>query len=237
MIVFIILLTALAISASPSPYRRVCYYFDPAGLPVSYLNLTVCTHLIYFGVGYNENTNMFHWPKPIDASAVANLTALKKTYNFKVIAGKIGDLKQVCGSQNNMTKFAKSALSFFQQNNLDGIDFDWEFPLIRWKEPFARLLQIVRKTFNDAGETTMSISVAASGDSLIIVDSYNVSSLAKSIDFLSIMVSVGWQLLLHILLVHYLLRVTIYGIGLWDFLSQLITLIYTQPNTTGLFHI
>ena len=156
---------------------------------MSYLNYTVCTHIIYYGVQYNDSTSTFYWAKPIDASAVANLTKAKDQYGFKVIAEKGGALESICGSQQNMSRFANAAVKFLKDSNLDGIDFDWEFPQGKWKEPYAQFLKTVRKAFDAAGSPKLSLSMAASAIELLIAESYDIPSFGESLDFLSIMVS------------------------------------------------
>lgn len=82
--------------------------------------------------------------------------------------------------------FAHSMVLFCKQNNLDGIDIDWEFPKnIKEKKDFILLAKDIKTVMKKAGRPM--ILSAALGASPDFLKYYDIPKLYKYFDFLSIM--------------------------------------------------
>ena len=182
-VLFVFVMASMTLSQA-EPFKRVCYL---GPLTVSQLNVSVCTHYMYHGrLEYESENNTFQWKSTSDINFMANLTKIKHKFNFQVFAG-LGNFVEVGSSKENMTNVAEALVKFLRKYQMDGVDFDWEFPSGSWKEPFAKFMAIIRNKFDSAGQPKLSLSLAVATDFFLIHSSYNVTSLASSLDFISIM--------------------------------------------------
>ena len=100
-----------------------------------------------------------------------NIVNLKKTYpDLKICISfthgvansdnkQGGSFSGLCKSEDNMRRFAEDVLKFLQDNNLDGVDLDWEFPGLSWSgaacdvtcdtENYVKLVKQLRETLGD----------------------------------------------------------------------------------------
>ena len=100
-----------------------------------------------------------------------NIVNLKKTYpDLKICISfthgvtnsdnkQGGSFSGLCKSEENMQKFAEDCLKFLQDNNLDGVDLDWEFPGLSWSgaacdvtcdtENYVKLVKKLREVLGD----------------------------------------------------------------------------------------
>ena len=70
-----------------------------------------------------------------------------------------GSFSGLCKSEDNMKRFADDVLKFLQDNNLDGVDLDWEFPGLSWSgaacdvtcdvENYVKLVKQLRETLGN----------------------------------------------------------------------------------------
>ncbi|MBP5549077.1 MAG: glycoside hydrolase family 18 [Bacteroidales bacterium] len=70
-----------------------------------------------------------------------------------------GGFSALCASPENRTAFAADCLTFITENNIDGIDLDWEYPGLSWSNAacdkahdtanYAELVKTLRETLGD----------------------------------------------------------------------------------------
>lgn len=100
-----------------------------------------------------------------------NIVNLKKFYpNLKICISfthgvansdnkQGGSFSGLCKSEDNMRRFAEDVLKFLQDNNLDGVDLDWEFPGLSWSgaacdkscdtDNYVKLVKQLRETLGN----------------------------------------------------------------------------------------
>lgn len=90
---------------------------------------------------------------------------------------------QMIHRHGSRQKFIKSVLSVLETYQLDGIDFDWEFPSSDSKIHFSQLLYEIRRAFTD--KYLLSLAVAAPEG--IAYFAYNFNILNQYCDYINIM--------------------------------------------------
>ncbi|KAG0244570.1 hypothetical protein BGW41_007333 [Actinomortierella wolfii] len=103
--------------------------FDPAKLPVE-----LYTHLNFAFVMINSQ-GVVELHEPSDADMIKRLNALKEKKPSLKTAVTVGGwdmdmamYSKMVSTPANRAKFIKSALDFVRQYQVDGLDFDWEYP-------------------------------------------------------------------------------------------------------------
>lgn len=89
------------------------------------------THLIYHAGQLNDRDDKVILPNPEKLAAMVDLK--EENPNLKIIlcvAGKEkgGGYSVMCADKRKRKSFVKSCKNIIKKYNLDGIDFDWEFP-------------------------------------------------------------------------------------------------------------
>uniref|UniRef100_A0A914Z7P6 Chitinase n=1 Tax=Panagrolaimus superbus TaxID=310955 RepID=A0A914Z7P6_9BILA len=93
----------------------------------------------------------------------------------------------MASNEENRKKFAKSAIDFINKYYFDGIDIDWEYPESGDKENFAKLLKASFFVDLKAVSNKKLVTIATASDSVKINAGYDVSEIAKSVDFVNVM--------------------------------------------------
>ena len=90
--------------------------------------------------------------------------------------------------------FVKNVVEYLLENNFDGMEFDWEYPVC-WqmdcsignpndRENFSQLIRELGQAFKQRG---LILSVAVSSSSQVINRAYDIPSLSENTDFVSVM--------------------------------------------------
>ncbi|MBZ6495068.1 glycosyl hydrolase family 18 protein [Natrinema longum] len=86
-------------------------------------------------VGASHGQQLFHggkdWYEPDRGMSFAEHAAEEEDTNFVLSIGGWGDsefFSDAARTQENRERFASDCVDFVEENNLDGIDIDWEFP-------------------------------------------------------------------------------------------------------------
>ena len=101
---------------------------------------------------------------------------------------------KLVNNPENRKAFVQQAVSFLKENNFDGLEMDWEFPVC-WqmdclkgpsadREGFSDLVLELSKALHDEG---MVISAAVAASSHVASKAYNVQVLSDNLDFVTIM--------------------------------------------------
>ncbi|CAF1147633.1 unnamed protein product, partial [Brachionus calyciflorus] len=95
----------------------------------------------------------------------------------------------VVESDETMEKFARNSILFLRKWNFDGLDVDWEFPIIK-KVEFTKLLEELRIAFdseNKLSNNRLELSIAVSGGQATIDTAYEVDKISQLVDFVNLM--------------------------------------------------
>ena len=98
----------------------------------------------------------------------------------------------VASTSAKRTAFANSVVTFLEDNNFDGIDIDWEYPVTRQGTPadyanYPLLCEALRQAFDNAGHTDWLITIATSINQEKIELGYDMVSMANHVDWFNMM--------------------------------------------------
>lgn len=98
----------------------------------------------------------------------------------------------VSSTASTRAVFASSVVSFLEDNNFDGIDLDWEYPVTRQGTAadyanYPLLCQALRSAFDAAGHTDWLITIATSINPDKLAQGYDMIAMAPHIDWFNIM--------------------------------------------------
>ncbi|XP_066913487.1 chitinase-3-like protein 1 [Clytia hemisphaerica] len=203
----VILLFACVQIAQCGDFVRVCYYTNwskgrPAG---GAFNLNdhyehgLCTHIIYSFAKVEHDGVGGYIIKPYEGSWDTDVgyPALKKLKehdpNLKTLLAIGGwnhaseGFKQMVETKKSRAYFIEKSKEFIIDHGFDGLDLDWEYPAQRGsgpedKERFSLLCRELRQTY---GKMLVTAAVAAGAGSVDV--SYDVKSIAESLDFINLM--------------------------------------------------
>lgn len=65
--------------------------------------------------------------------------------------GRCEEFPEMAATTQNRQRFAESAIKYIREHDLDGIDYDWEFPDEDETEEFTAMLRTLRKVLDEAG--------------------------------------------------------------------------------------
>ncbi len=138
-----------------------------------------------------------------------NILNLKKTYpQLKICLSfthgvvnsgnkQGGSFSALCKSEDNMKRFAEDCLKFCQDNGIDGIDLDWEYPGLSWSgaacdvscdtDNYVKLVKQLKETLGD--KYTVSYAGYCS-DKIAVTGGYryiDIAGMDPYVDFVNIM--------------------------------------------------
>lgn len=181
-------------------YKMVCYYTlssESIQLPPSSIDPFLCTHIIIAFAAVVDGI-----VKPAsqsDLQIYKQVTELKKVNpDLKVMLSVVcftstGEFATVVSTPQNRTRFAEEAIKLLEENSLDGLDIDWEFPAWpvgdeKQREHFTLLLRELRHYFDKmAKKEKFLLSVAVGAPEPIVDSAYDIPQMAKYVDFVSVM--------------------------------------------------
>ncbi|MDE7462054.1 MAG: hypothetical protein K2M88_02720 [Muribaculaceae bacterium] len=113
-------------NSSPEIRMAYVYYEDKGNVPEPDLY----NRLIYAFGNFNESNDGIIIPTPHKLHALADLK--KQNPELKVILGiggkKYEGFSEMAGNKKKRAKFLKSLKTILDTLNLDGVDYDWEYP-------------------------------------------------------------------------------------------------------------
>ncbi|XP_071102080.1 acidic mammalian chitinase-like [Haliotis cracherodii] len=184
-------IVACSIATATSGKTFVCYYQPSARVPISKIPANLCTHVVY---AFAEASKTGITPaRSSDLARYAEMVALKRLNpSLKVLVSlQNGFPAIVDGGVTAMQTFANGAVSFLRKLQLDGVDFDWEFPSRTQKDGYMKLISIFRKTANVEtalnGTSPLLLTMALTNNNYIAAWAYDMSVLTQNIDFATVM--------------------------------------------------
>ncbi len=184
-----ILIISLNLQSLIYGYVFPCYYYyEPNGLTPELIPTDLCTHIILLGC--IDETNLITEPlkKPFNCSnALEKFSNLREKNSKLILIISIGTnqdvMNKIVSNHTVMDQYLDSAVQLARKYNLQGIDFDWEFPCGKNKVLFSKMLQILR---NKVGNKV--ILTAAIGAPLdLIQNCYELDALSKYLDLIHVM--------------------------------------------------
>lgn len=179
-----------------STFRVVGYYCGRT-IPIDRFETTKLTHLIFCFGGLKGNR--FHIHSAVDSATIKSMVALKKKQpSLKVMLslggwGGCQTCSDVFNTQEGRKEFAQSVKNITTYFHTDGIDLDWEYPVVKGfpghayqpadKDNFTELLKALRKV----NGTNFEISFAAGGFTSYIDSAINWKEVVRYANFINIM--------------------------------------------------
>ncbi|XP_026742791.1 probable chitinase 10 isoform X2 [Trichoplusia ni] len=202
--------TTVAAPTVNDEFKVVCYYTNwawyrpgPGKYTPSDIDPSQCTHIVY-AFAVLDTKRLVIKPHDIwldvENKFYEKVVALKEK-GVKVLLGLGGwddsasdKYSRMVNSPSARRKFVIHALDFIEQYEFDGLDLDWEYPKC-WqvncekgpssdKQGFASLVKELRATFKPRG---LLLSAAVSGSKRVIDAGYDVPTLSKNLDWISLM--------------------------------------------------
>lgn len=177
-------------------YRIIGYYAGPSDRIDSF-DVGKLTHLIYCFGGIKASK--FHLWRAEDTVTIHKMVGYKKQYpDLKIMLslggwGGCGPCSETFSTEEGRTTFARSVREISSYFKTDGIDLDWEYPVIAGypghryhsedKPNFTALLRALRLECGPGFE----ISFAAGGFSAYIDSAIDWKAVEPDIDFINIM--------------------------------------------------
>ncbi|WP_331344345.1 glycoside hydrolase family 18 protein [Cellvibrio sp. UBA7661] len=187
--------TSSAPAAAPN-YKVIAYYMGD-GSDLSRYNFSQLTHIIYSFLHLNGNQLSFDSEQ--DKLALQRLVALKHQHpHLKVMLslggwGGCETCSDVFNSAENRNAFAQSTLAIIKEYQADGIDLDWEYPVVPGfpghkfapydRENFTALIQELRNAFGDHYE----LSFAAGGFDQFLENAVDWNAIMPLLDNVNLM--------------------------------------------------
>jgi chitinase len=206
----IIIASACALKAhSKSPDHTIAgYYISWGAYGRNYtprdIEANKFTHIIY-AFAKIENGELTLGDAAADPRNFADLHQLKsKSDGLKIliaVGGWAGSkhFSDVAATEESRKRFADSAVVFLRDYGFDGIDLDWEYPVVGGRgdnihrpedrENFTLLLQALRAALNTAGDADgkQYLLTIAAGGSEEYIASTELEKIARTVDWVGLM--------------------------------------------------
>ncbi|KAK9884306.1 hypothetical protein WA026_005258 [Henosepilachna vigintioctopunctata] len=178
--------------------RLVCYYNFPStkdDLRPENIDAKLCTHIIVGFLKVNSSHELGVTKEQVEI--LNQLKFLKnKNVDVKVLisvggAGNVKGWSRMVYNHTNRKRFIRSVRIFLENNILDGIDLDWEYPndiniYPRERIHFTQLVEEFRMHIN-RNKYKFIVSVAVPYLPFIVDTSYQIYYLNKFADFINLM--------------------------------------------------
>ena len=178
------------------PYKIIAYYTGN-GNTIKQYPVDKLTHIIYSFLKLQNDTLTFK--DSVQQSTVQQLVALKQMHpQLKIIVsiggwGGCAPCSGLFASATHRENFAKTTVALFKQYGIDGLDLDWEYPVIEGypshkydaadKDNFTALITALRKEMG----TAYLLSFAAGGFTQYLQHSVDWAAVTPLVDFINLM--------------------------------------------------
>ncbi|CAI5495013.1 unnamed protein product [Closterium sp. Naga37s-1] len=182
------------------PLKRMAYFVNWANMDPSLIPATSLTHVFYAFASINPTTY-----KVLPNTAVDVTGGLYQRFNttLKTVNPAIKTLLSIGGASANTTVFGnaassaatrsafiQSAIALARTYFFDGLDIDWEYPIGK-AALFSALVTDFRAAIESeaasSGKPKLLLTAAVAPDEARIIQSYNVTTVNKMLDFVNVM--------------------------------------------------
>jgi len=193
----------LFVGSGLAEQKIICYYIHGDG-DVNNVDTQTCTHVHYSFVTLDEGSLLMRFQNGAnDNGDLQKVMSLRsKNGNLRIIAAIGGGsdngekYSRMVSNPGSRTNFVKNAVTFLNQNNFDGLDFDWEYPACPQtncdaahkadKANFASLLWELRAAFN-ANKKYLSLSAAVNAGKWLTDNAYDYTTMGSALDYVNVM--------------------------------------------------
>ncbi|CAI5486526.1 unnamed protein product [Closterium sp. Naga37s-1] len=185
---------------STVPLKRMAYFVNWANMDPSLIPAANLTHVFYAFASINPTTY-----KVVPNTAVDVTGGLYQRFNttLKTLNPAIKTLLSIGGASANTTVFGnvassaatrsafiQSAIALARTYFFDGLDVDWEYPVGK-AALFSALVTDFRAAIESeavsSGKPKLLLTAAVAPDEARIIQSYNVTTVNKMLDFVNVM--------------------------------------------------
>ncbi|CAF1410276.1 unnamed protein product [Adineta steineri] len=202
--------------AAEQKFKIVCYFANwavkrPGGgsMTPEDIDPCLCTHVIYaFSEMDNNQLTPMEKHDIKDGSQAgfferfnAWKSVNKNLRTLLAVGGWDMGMKDFAGivkSEKTMVKFAESAVKYLRKHKFDGLDLDFEYPGVDWrdspkedKQKFTRMCEIIYETFEKEAEASgnerLLLTAAVAAAKINIDKAYEVDKLVPVMDWFNLM--------------------------------------------------
>lgn len=189
--------TVLQLHGQSGNNPRIIAYYTGNGTAIQQYPVEKLTHIIFSFLRLKNDTLCF--ADENQRNSLQQLVALKKTYPQLKIMVSIGGwggcapCSELFSSDLHRRNFAKTTVALFREYNIDGIDLDWEYPVIEGypghrydtadKASFTALVKALREEMGDR----YLLSFAAGGFMHYLEQSIDWKEVTPQVDFINLM--------------------------------------------------
>lgn len=115
------------------------------------------THLFYSFAGTENGVIEGVTDGPDPAERIGRVVAARERNPELTVCISVGgwglcdDFADIAATRENRERFAESVVEFVREHDLDGLDYDWEFPTADEREDFTAMVRTLRSYLDDAG--------------------------------------------------------------------------------------
>ncbi|KAI1729037.1 glycosyl hydrolases family 18 domain-containing protein [Ditylenchus destructor] len=193
-IIFVcVLLSIIAVdSRQGSPMLLTCYA-ELQKPDVSIIDPNLCTHLMVIGGCFLNGNGSIVLPSDELIQPYVRLKTVNPQLKILITLTPENEaMSKVVLSIELMNKMLSTVEEYMERNNLDGFDYDWEFPV--WSENakrtdrdgFSTLLQKSRDKFNSKAKKYL-LSIAVAAPYTIVDHAYDIEAINIHVDLVQIM--------------------------------------------------
>ncbi len=186
----------ITVYGQPGRYKIIAYYTGN-GETIRQYPLDKLTHVIFSFLKLQNDTLCFHNDQ--QRESLRQIVALKKDHPHLKVMVSIGGwsgcapCSELFASAEHRQTFARTAVSLFRANGIDGLDLDWEYPAIEGypghkfdssdRDHFTELIRDLRREMG----TDFLLSFAAGGFIRYLEHSVNWPAVLPLVDFVNLM--------------------------------------------------
>ncbi|CAN7941180.1 unnamed protein product, partial [Ixodes hexagonus] len=169
-------------------FSHVCYYTaggGPGALPVSAVDVQLCTHIImgFVAIDPAGNLNLTNVGGYQGLQEFSELRTRPRLSGVKLMLS-VGGGQHVDAQIPH--RFLDSAVGVLRDAQLDGLDLDWEFPSLFDRKPFSAFLEKIFNAFRASSYGPFLLSVAVPAPGTLVI-AYDITAIARNVDFVNLM--------------------------------------------------